>query len=361
MIDIFIKKIRPAISFLPTTAVLEMTYRCNHKCLFCSCPWENPDGDFQKGRELTTEEWKDAIQRISSLGITDLCFTGGDALLRDDLWEIVSFARSLKDQKIVLKNQNLHQRRESLKLYLISNGQNVDLEVLRLCKKYKVQLSLSLPGLRTFPELTSGGSPDKVLASFSKAKSMGLFTFVNIIVTKKNLSELFETISAAFLAGADQLLMNIFLKGGRGLQHAEDLALSHDQIIEALDQAEKVLQKAGRFGSVGTELPKCLLYGKKYERLDVAFQCSAAVGFFVIGPSGYARVCNHSQINLCHYRDIESLKMNPYWQKFAQKDYLPGKCFTCSELGRCDGGCREEAHIMSGKVNSLHELVGNKE
>ena len=30
---------RLAPSFLPATAVLEMTYRCNHACLFCSCPW----------------------------------------------------------------------------------------------------------------------------------------------------------------------------------------------------------------------------------------------------------------------------------------------------------------------------------
>ena len=30
---------RLAPSFLPATAVLEMTYRCSHACLFCSCPW----------------------------------------------------------------------------------------------------------------------------------------------------------------------------------------------------------------------------------------------------------------------------------------------------------------------------------
>ncbi len=26
-------------TILPTVAVLEMTYRCNHACRFCSCPW----------------------------------------------------------------------------------------------------------------------------------------------------------------------------------------------------------------------------------------------------------------------------------------------------------------------------------
>ena len=26
-------------TILPSVAVLEMTYRCNHACRFCSCPW----------------------------------------------------------------------------------------------------------------------------------------------------------------------------------------------------------------------------------------------------------------------------------------------------------------------------------
>ena len=358
MIDACINETRPAVSFLPVTAVLEMTYRCSHRCLFCSCPWENEKGAFEKGQELDTAEWKEVIRKISSLGVANICFTGGEALLRKDLWELVQYADSLKDEKIVCENEKLVLKQEPIKLYLISNGEAVTKNVLQLCKENKVQISMSLPGLRSYPELTGGGDPDKVLRSFTLAKSMGLFTVVNITVTKKNLFELYETIAAAFLAGADQLLINVYLKGGRGLRHVNDLSLSSNEIVEALDQAERVLQSSGRFGSVGTELPKCLVNGKKYEKLDVASRCSAAIGFFVVGPSGYIRVCNHSQVNLCHYRDIEQLKANDYWRKFTQKAYLPKKCFSCADLGRCDGGCREEAHIVSGNVDSAHELVG---
>lgn len=99
--------------------------------------------------------------------------------------------------------------------------------------------------------------------------------------------------------------MNVFLKGGRGLKHADKLSLCLVEITETLDQVERVLQTSGRFGSVRTELPKCLVNEKQYEKLDVASRCSAAIGFFVIGPSGYIRVCNHSQINLCYYRAAE--------------------------------------------------------
>lgn len=89
----------------------------------------------------------------------------------------------------------------------------------------------------------------------------------------------------------------------------------------------------------------------------MASRCSAGIGFFVIGPSGYARVCNHSQENLAHYRDIEKLKTDDYWRRFAQKEYLPQKCFSCADAGDCDGGCREEAHIVGGCVDFQHELV----
>ena len=106
-----------------------------------------------------------------------------EALLRHDLWELVSYAHSLKDFKIISKNNKLHKEEKPLNIQLISNGQNIDLNALQLCKKYNMLLSMSLPGLNTYPLLTSGGSADKVLNNFNLAKSINLRTVVNITVT----------------------------------------------------------------------------------------------------------------------------------------------------------------------------------
>jgi len=356
MIDIAPQEQAAAISFLPATAVLEMTYRCNHSCLFCSCPWENPDGPFKREPELNTTQWKEAIQKLSAMGVANFCFTGGEALLRDDIWEIIGYAGELNDKKIICDNQQLALKAKPNALYLISNGKALTVETLKLCKQHNVQLSISLPGLESFRELT-GGNAEQVLSMFGEAKRLGLSTVVNVTVTKKNLHELYETISAGFLAGADQLLLNMFLKGGRGLKYARELALSTQEMLAAMSTAEEVLEKSGRFGNLGTELPKCLLRGHKFKRLNPAHKCSAAKGFFVLGPSGYIRVCNHSQKNLCRYPDIETLKTDPYWKTFTQKTYLPEKCFSCDDAQDCDGGCREEAHILSGSAAALHELV----
>ena len=48
----------------PKTAILEITYACNHGCKFCSCPWENTENEnvfFEKREELTIDDWKKAL------------------------------------------------------------------------------------------------------------------------------------------------------------------------------------------------------------------------------------------------------------------------------------------------------------
>jgi len=234
-------------------------------------------------------------------------------------------------------------------------------ELLELFARHEVHLSLSLPGLTTYREHTGNGSPENVLEWFRRAKDAGVMTTVNIAVTRRNLGELYEAIAEALLAGADTLLMNRFMPGGRGLSHADDLSLSREQIVQMLDTAEDVLKTGNRNGHVGTELPRCLVDPSSYERLQVGTRCSAATGFFVIGPSGYVRVCNHSEVRLCHVDDLESLKRHPYWRRFALKDYLPPACSGCPAASACDGGCREAAHIVGGEADSIDPLLSEEE
>ena len=345
------------VSFLPSTAVLEMTYRCNHRCLFCSCPWTAENNDWQDSAELSTDQWKDVLEILSLHGIHNICFTGGEALLRSDIWDIIDYASRLRMPVIKEEGGSLVEKILPAKLYLLSNGKCVDDKVLDACKKYDIQLSVSMPGLRTFEELTGGGDVDRILSVFEGARKRGLNTVVGITVTKKNLGELYETIAAAFLAGATQLLLNRFLEGGRGRSFVRELELSHGEIIKMLDVAEQALIDARKYGSVGTELPACLFNSKKYQRLEVSTGCSAGKGFFVIGPSGKIRVCNHSQVELAHYSKIESLKIDPYWMQFAQSEYLPAMCFDCRDAGRCAGGCREAAHIVSGTIDAPDALL----
>jgi radical SAM protein with 4Fe4S-binding SPASM domain len=348
---------RLAPSFLPSTAVLEMTYRCNHRCLFCSCPWEDPAGGFQRLEEMSTDQWKALVGRLAAMGVTSFAFTGGEPLLKEGLWEIIEHAASCTAEHVETVDGSLRSRFGPPKLYLLSNGKLVDAGVLDQCRRLGVQLSMSLPGLATFGEHTGGGDPDQVLENFRAAAALGLPTVVGVTVTRRNLGELYQTIAAAFLAGARQLLMNRFLPGGRGLRYAERLSLDRGQITEMLDTAEAVLTDADRQGSVGTELPKCVVDLSRYRRLEVGTRCSAAIQFFVVDPSGYLRACNHSPVRLDHVDQLDALKTNPYWRRFTQKDYLPAACSGCRLTGSCDGGCREAAHIVTGSLTGVDPVL----
>ncbi|MDR0902935.1 MAG: radical SAM protein [Opitutaceae bacterium] len=347
----------PAVSFLPATAVLEITRACNHRCVFCSCPWEAARlNGFESRAELSVDDWKAAIDMLCARGVGNIAFSGGEALLRKGIFEIIKHAAARTVTHIETRDGRLVRENRPPALFLISNGTVVTRETLLFLREHGVRLSMSLPGLATLPALTGIGDPDVILDKFRMARELGMRTVVNVTVTKQNLPELYQTISAAFLAGARQLLLNRFLPGGRGLFHRE-LLLDARDIRQMLDTAEAALADAGLFGSVGTELPKCLVDASRHKRLTVGTRCSAALDFFVIGPDGFARVCNHSTVKLLPFREMDALPAHPYWRRFTLKDYLPPACMACPQMGDCDGGCREAARICGGAPDSPDPLL----
>lgn len=345
---------RAAPSFLPATAVLEMTYRCNHACVFCSCPWLDPENGFDQRPELDIAEWHLVVSRLASLGCTRFAFTGGEALLKPGLLGLIEHAASLAVEHVETVDGELQSRMGPPLLYLLSNGKIMSDEVVRFCALHKVHLSLSLPGLRTFAEHTQGGTTAQdILGWFRRAAELGVETTVGVTVTALNIGELYETLAEALLAGAGDILLNRFLPGGRGLRNAARLSLTAEDIPRMLDTAEDVLQTAKRWGSVGTELPKCLFDASRYERLTVGTRCSAARDFFVVGPSGHIRVCNHSPVRLVPVAELDRLPEHPEWQRFVFKDYLPSPCGGCPTRLDCDGGCREAARVVMGSPSGV--------
>jgi len=331
---------------LPATGVLELTYRCNHKCLYCSCPWENDiDGypKYVKGDELNLSEWKRAMDILEKNGVKNLSLSGGETLLKPELADILAYIR----EKNVF-NKGKH-------IVVISNGLAMSEEFLSLFKKYRVHLSLSLPGINTFEKHTGVDNALGVLHWLKRASQEGVQTTVNVTVTKINYHELRETISYALIAGADTLLLNRFLTGGRGIRWQNELSLSHEQINGMLDTAEDVLKKAGRWGGAGTEIPFCVIkkYEHLYERLRIGFLCSAAKGFFVIDPCGNVRACNHSPRVVGRIFNENLIEDIDYWNIFANRAYIPDVCSHCMDISICDCGCREAANITTGSVKGI--------
>ena len=199
-------------------------------------------------------------------------------------------------------------------------------DALRFLAGSDVHLMFSLPGLETYPEHTGGGIPERVLSLFGKAAALGSAATVGVTVTRRNLHEVYSTIGEAFLAGAGDLLLNRFLPGGRGLAHWRDLALDRDGTRRMLDEAEAALRASGRRGHVGTELPRCGFDRGRLAQLQVGTRCGAAHLFFVVDPSGFVRVCNHSATRLLHWTEMERLWEESHWRRFALHQHGSPTC-----------------------------------
>ena len=190
---------------IPKCAVLELTYRCNHKCKFCSCPWYAPCNKYPIGQELNLDQWKQVIIKLYNLGVQAFSISGGECLLKDGFPDILRFINE-EGQKRGLRKE----------IVLISNGLLMNEDYLLLFKQSHVHLSMSLPGIDTFAEHTGVDNANGVLHWFQEAKRIGLNTTVNITVTNKNYYELFRTIALGLINGASSVLINRFLPGGEG-------------------------------------------------------------------------------------------------------------------------------------------------
>ncbi|MGA1871483.1 MAG: radical SAM protein [bacterium] len=89
----------------PMLASLYLTHRCNLRCCYCSdgsgAPfWED------RGPELSKEKVYEILQRIVK-SIKVLNITGGEPLLREDILEIVAYAKKIGFKKILLNTNGL--------------------------------------------------------------------------------------------------------------------------------------------------------------------------------------------------------------------------------------------------------------
>lgn len=332
---------------LPQAVVLELTYKCNHKCMFCSCPWYAPNNKYPVRNELNIEQWKEVINKLYDHGVEIFSISGGEAILKDGFIDIIKHVRA---EGSIRGYNNV--------ITLISNGLAMKDEYLSLFKELNVHLSMSLPGYSTFKELTGVDNADGVLRWFRKAKEIGLKTTVNVTVTAINYHEIYETISLGLINGANDVLLNRFLPGGRGLMYKDQLTLNHEQLNGMLDITEEILDLSNRRGNVGTEFPFCIMNTPgKYQRLVIGTKCAAAKTFFVIGPSGEIRTCNHSPIIVGHIFDEEIITNKEYWNNFAHSNYKPIQCKSCNKMTICDCGCREVANILSNDFTAIDPCI----
>lgn len=85
---------------VPLTAVIELLTLCNFQCEHCYIPHRASTG-------MKTDVVKSLLNDLRKLGTLSVLFTGGEIFLREDIFEIIAYARSLHMRVTVLSNASL--------------------------------------------------------------------------------------------------------------------------------------------------------------------------------------------------------------------------------------------------------------
>ncbi len=153
------------------SASLELTYRCNERCVHCYVD-DVPDA----GRELTLEEYEKLIDDLGDMGCLYLHVTGGEVLLKRELMPILRRALS-----------------RGMAVDLYTNGYAMTDEVFDELKDLHLNsLSYSLYG--GTPAVHDAvtkvpGSFEKTMRAVMMTKCAGIDTFIKTVVMRENISD----------------------------------------------------------------------------------------------------------------------------------------------------------------------------
>lgn len=79
----------------PILGTLITNYSCNYHCVMCDLPARDRELKQKGMKELETEGMKGIIRDFATLGISGIGFTGGEPLLRKDIFDLLSYTKSL--------------------------------------------------------------------------------------------------------------------------------------------------------------------------------------------------------------------------------------------------------------------------
>ena len=275
---------------VPTQLILELNSRCNYRCPWCYCVWHEKEGAIPRNMPLT--QWRKVIAAAAELGVNSFLFTGGEATLRRGWRELLAWTRKLLPTG---------------DLALFTNGSRFREDDLRFCRKQRIRLSVSLPGLRTYGEMTGTRRTYRpLLKLLLRATELHWPASVSVTVSKINFDEVPDIFSAIQICGAESIQLNAMMLGGRGKALTEQ-ALSREQWR---DLQERIARLPGKVpycfsGETSCQCEPDAAAWRKWE-LDPPSECPAGKSFAVIAPDGMYRKCLHHSAVRGHWRQILS-------------------------------------------------------
>ena len=305
----------------PLRVDLSVTFRCQNSCVHCYA------GGSHETQELSTNEWKQVIDRLQEIGVFILTFTGGEPTIRQDLPDLLSYGQ-----------------KKGLVTGLITNGRNLTdekyVKILEASGLDFVQVTLESHEPEVHDLMTGvKGSWKETVKGIKNLIPTNIYTTTNSTLSKYNAEYFLDTIDFIKELGVAAFGCNSLIYSGKAKDVVDDFAFPIEDLKILLP---KIKDKAAKLGL------KFLWYTPtqycKFNPVKLGLgikSCSAAMITMCVGPNGDVYPCQSYFESLGNIlkNDWESIWNHPLATKIRNREYVESKCKDCPELQICGGGC----------------------
>lgn len=329
--------------FLPRLISWNMTFACNLACPHCYIDAGERAGE----GELNTDEGKMLIDQIAEVSKPILILSGGEPLLRDDVFELARYATA-----------------KGLTVAMGTNGTLITDSVARELsasgvKAVAISLDSSIPG-RHDEFRGVKGSWRRALEGIDACIRNDIVVQVNTTVTQQNYDEIDDIMALAEKHGASAFHLFFLVPTGRGVKIEDISADMYEQMIEGV--LEKIATAKYNLNVRPVCAPQFMRIasqkGLNLERWTRG--CIAGLTYCRIYPTGEVTPCPYLPIKLGNIRETKFEKIwldSDILNALRDLDDLKGKCGVCEYRVVC-GGCRARAYGLTSFVDvcgGLHE------
>jgi putative heme d1 biosynthesis radical SAM protein NirJ2 len=303
---------------------------CNLKCEHCY-----RDAGDKDPEELTTQEGRDLLSEIAKAGFKIIILSGGEPLMRPDIYELIEHAKAV-----------------GLRPVLGSNGTLFTPQIIRRLKQAGITragISLDSKDFRIHDAFRKhDGAWDSTVNAMRMCKEEGLDFQVHTTVTKRNFNEIIDITDFVTSLGAKAHHIFFLVPTGRG-KDINSVFINAAEIRQVLEQ---VLEKQKK---TSIELkpvcaPQFVPLAKKMG-MDLRFTrgCLAGTAYCCILPNGDVHPCPYLPLKVGNVREQPFgaiWEKSDIFRKLRTLEYS-GACGGCGNKESC-GGCRARAYYNSG-------------
>ncbi len=330
--------------FVPRVMAVELTRRCNLGCVHCraTAGASAPEG------EMTMAEYKTLFENVASFASPIVILTGGEPLMREDLFDIASLVTGL-----------------GLRAAVSTNGTMVDESVAkRLLESGVKTCSISLDGSAAAVHddfRRQPGAFESSLRGVRILKEAGIKVQINTSLTRRNLHDLENVFNLIKKIEADAWHVFMLVPTGRGGEGDQELIGTEDyervlNYIYEKNRDEKMEIKP----TCAPQYYRILRQRAKADGIPVDVEhfglnartrgCLAGVGFVFVSYKGDVFPCGYYPVKA---GSVKEASFREIWERselFAKlRDFksYKGACGACGYIRVC-GGCRARAYAVTG-------------